>query len=200
MLPDEIPVNFTIRPKHWLLSPFGVLAAIGMFYLPWESPAAPAWVQAIGSIGAILVAAWAALHSSTVHQRALDKADQERIRIVWNALYEFAHNSHAALKIIIERVQQGDKALIPKVAKYIADRMESDLVAAQAIKLTELPSTEAIRKLLAIKLTLENSIGMVRVGEIPGGAAEYELLARELQGRLKDFDDIRKGIPRFKEK
>jgi hypothetical protein len=40
-----------------LLSPLAIIPAIALFYLPWNSPSAPAWVQAIGSVGAI-IAAW----------------------------------------------------------------------------------------------------------------------------------------------
>lgn len=54
----------TVRIKTivlWLLfSPAVVLPLMWLWALPWDSPNAPAWVQAFGSIGAILVAVWVA--------------------------------------------------------------------------------------------------------------------------------------------
>jgi len=41
----------------YLLTPFSLLAGGLLLYVPWSSPNAPAWVQAVGSIAAI-IAAW----------------------------------------------------------------------------------------------------------------------------------------------
>lgn len=57
MLPDEIPIKFTLRPKQLLVTPIAVLLVFWFFHLPWGEESAPAWVQAIGSIAAIF-AAW----------------------------------------------------------------------------------------------------------------------------------------------
>ncbi|MDG9783084.1 hypothetical protein [Metapseudomonas otitidis] len=54
----DIRVSFTIRPWFWLVSPVGVLCFVGFFHLPWGAESAPAWVQAIGSVAAIIAAIW----------------------------------------------------------------------------------------------------------------------------------------------
>lgn len=71
MLPDEITVNFKFRPKLLLVSPIAILLAFGLFQMPWGDASAPAWVQAIGTILAVL-AAWyfPYRHGLEVEQRA----------------------------------------------------------------------------------------------------------------------------------
>lgn len=76
MLPKEIPVHFTIRPKHLLLSPLVVFPAMGLFYLPWGGESAPAWVQAIGSIGAI----WAGFGVLAKQNQAAEKREADARR------------------------------------------------------------------------------------------------------------------------
>jgi hypothetical protein len=71
-MPKEIV--FTIRPRGLvsalLVSPLVVLAAWWIFNWPWGNPNAPAWVQAVGSIAAILASVWIA--------NAKDRRDEER--------------------------------------------------------------------------------------------------------------------------
>ncbi|MHB0842923.1 hypothetical protein ACYCGP_08785 [Stutzerimonas nitrititolerans] len=69
-------VSFTLQPKTLLiglfLSPLMVLLIYSILLLPWSSPNAPAWVQAIGSISAILVAI-----AVPAFQRRQDQKDQQ---------------------------------------------------------------------------------------------------------------------------
>src|SRR5471032_776952 len=59
MLEREIIIRFTgiSVVKALFLSPIVVVPVCLLLYLPWDSPNAPAWVQAVGSIAAI-IAAW----------------------------------------------------------------------------------------------------------------------------------------------
>jgi hypothetical protein len=75
MLPDEVKVNFTIRPKLLLVSPLAALALFGLLCLPWGAESAPAWVQAVGSVAAIL-AAWIIPHR---HELAKEKRQKDAI-------------------------------------------------------------------------------------------------------------------------
>lgn len=58
MLPESVVVTIPIIRllKALMLSPLVVLIGWWVFTWSWESQAAPAWVQAVGSIGAILAA------------------------------------------------------------------------------------------------------------------------------------------------
>lgn len=59
MLKREIVISFKWLSivKVLFFSPVVVISAWLIFFLPWSSPNAPAWVQAIGSVAAI-IAAW----------------------------------------------------------------------------------------------------------------------------------------------
>lgn len=78
MLPKEIPIRFTLRPMHLLLSPLGVLLVIGAYHLPWGADSAPAWVQAVGSVAAIAFA-WLIPY---LHER--EKEERKRRAVLGN--------------------------------------------------------------------------------------------------------------------
>lgn len=77
MLPDEITVNFKFRPRLWLVSPLAALSVFALFFVPWGAESAPAWVQAIGSVAAILVSVQIARSAD----RRADKARKERNQV-----------------------------------------------------------------------------------------------------------------------
>lgn len=78
MLPDEIKVSFTFSPKFLLVSPVAALLVIGMFFLPWGAENAPAWGQAIGSVGAIVAAFLIANHQHVAAERNKRTQEHER--------------------------------------------------------------------------------------------------------------------------
>lgn len=78
MLPDVIKVNFTFSPKLLLASPMAALLVIGMIFLPWGADNAPAWVQAIGSVGAIVAAFLIANHQHAAAERNKRTQEHER--------------------------------------------------------------------------------------------------------------------------
>lgn len=78
MLPEEIKVNFAFNPRLLLVSPVTVLLAVGVFFLPWGAETAPAWVQAIGSVGAIVAALLIANHQHAVAERQSKIAEHKR--------------------------------------------------------------------------------------------------------------------------
>ncbi|HDP4782589.1 hypothetical protein [Pseudomonas aeruginosa] len=83
MLPDRFTITF--RPRSLLagalLSPAVVLLGWWVCGWSWDSAYAPAWVQAIGSIGAILAAvsvAWFADHRTEQRKQV----SEEKVRIL----------------------------------------------------------------------------------------------------------------------
>lgn len=78
MLLDKIKVDISFILKLFLFSPAVVFLVIGMFYLPWGAPTAPAWVQAIGSIAAVCAAFFISNHQHAVAERV--KKAEERAR------------------------------------------------------------------------------------------------------------------------
>jgi hypothetical protein len=103
MLPDKFRVSFVIRPKHLLVSPLGVLAAIGLFYLPWGAESAPAWAQAVGSVAAIAAAIW--ISNRQQHQAAIERRRQN-YRYMFRA-FQVASNAVATMCTVLEDIQEG---------------------------------------------------------------------------------------------
>lgn len=67
------PITIKFRPWVILLfvlcPPMWVLVGLATWAVPWDSPNAPAWVQAVGSIGAILIAVWVVQAQQRAHER-----------------------------------------------------------------------------------------------------------------------------------
>lgn len=103
MLPKEFV--FTIRPRNLvgtlLVSPLAVLVAWWIFNWPWESPNAPAWVQAVGSIAAILVSVWIA---NAKDRRDEEKA-KEKIALLQSAVSDTAATTHYFAVDLLDRLQ-----------------------------------------------------------------------------------------------
>jgi hypothetical protein len=124
MLPDKIKVNFTFNPKLLLVSPVAVLLAVGMFYLPWGAERAPAWVQAVGSVAAILVAVWLSERQSAhrIHEARQNRKDQALkvlaiARLVVPRFKTSCLVYKGAPQIVLQRVAQAvkeDAALLRK--------------------------------------------------------------------------------------
>lgn len=103
MLPDEITVNFKIRPKLLLVSPLVVLAVFGLFKLPWGAGSAPAWVQAIGSVTAIIAAIWI---SNRQTRLATLERQRQNYRYMFKA-YQVASNAGATLLTVLDDLNEG---------------------------------------------------------------------------------------------
>lgn len=90
MAPDKLTI--TLCPRSLLvgglLSPAAVLLGWWVYSWPWGSNNAPAWVQAIGSIGAILASVWVA--------RFADRRTEQRQQI-----------SEEKTKILLEEIAAG---------------------------------------------------------------------------------------------
>lgn len=75
MLPREVVI--TLYPHYFLkalvLSPAVVILGWWVFSWPWDSVSAPAWVQAVGSVGAVLAAIWV-----SDRQHRLERIDRLR--------------------------------------------------------------------------------------------------------------------------
>lgn len=86
MLKKEITISFSWLSvmKASFFSPTVVIPVWLLFYLPWDSPNAPAWVQAVGSIAAI-IAAWLIPYQ---HEQIRIKKQKEDLlaSVAWLAL------------------------------------------------------------------------------------------------------------------
>lgn len=80
MLDKEFHIRFTLADVGKLLcfSPVVVVLAYVVICLPWNSVNAPAWVQAIGSIAAIVVAVMIANHQQVVAMRRSKAEERQR--------------------------------------------------------------------------------------------------------------------------
>lgn len=72
MFNRKFVIRFTLSDilKGIVCSPVLIIIVAGIICLPWESANAPAWVQAIGSVLAIVVAVWVAQHQAESHLTA----------------------------------------------------------------------------------------------------------------------------------
>lgn len=155
MLPDEFRINFVVRPWHLLISPLGALLAIGVLFLPWEAESAPAWVQAIGSIGAIAGAAWATRHSIESERAARVDQTKERLKVVTGALEEIAKRSAIRAGRLNDLHKEGKVTEREVYARTIVDGLELDLRRVDQISLTDLPAASLIKPLVNLVLSLE---------------------------------------------
>ncbi|WNF45848.1 hypothetical protein RHP75_15895 [Pseudomonas sp. SG20056] len=80
MFDREFHIRFTLAQvaQVLLLSPLVLLPAWGLISLPWGGESAPAWVQAIGSVGAIAAALVIANHQHAVAERNSRADEQDR--------------------------------------------------------------------------------------------------------------------------
>lgn len=98
-----IRIKWADIAKGLAVSPFAVVLLFGLIYLPWDSPSAPAWVQAIGSIGAILGAYVIANRQHQVAEQRLENERKERESALSKRLAFFA----LEFKQVLTEVVQG---------------------------------------------------------------------------------------------
>ncbi|MNP01818.1 hypothetical protein D3C76_936460 [compost metagenome] len=107
MLPKEIV--FTIRPRDivgiLLVSPLAVLVAWWIFNWPWESPNAPAWVQAVGSIAAILVSVWI----PNAKDRRDERKAKEKIALLQKGISHTAKTARDFAEVLLDRLQNPER-------------------------------------------------------------------------------------------
>src|SRR5690606_37000819 len=85
------------------VSPFAVLALFGLFFLPWGAESAPSWVQAIGSVAAIIAAVW--ISNRQARQEALER-QRQNYRYMFRG-FQVASNAIATLISVLEDIQEG---------------------------------------------------------------------------------------------
>ncbi|QEY64961.1 hypothetical protein FXN65_23940 [Metapseudomonas lalkuanensis] len=95
-LKDFLAHEVTIRFRAgailmWLLlSPAVVLPLLWLWTLPWDSPNAPSWVQAVGSVSAIAVAVWLPWHERNRRQAEEFKREIGLGRRLYYAAFEIS--------------------------------------------------------------------------------------------------------------
>lgn len=153
----------------------------------WLPPDTSGWVQAIGSIGAISVAAWAALYATKANQRAAVSAEKARIKVIRHAMCELAMRGMAAVEMLRILINDPEAKSYKSSAKFAMDRLENEWRNAQQIKLTDLPSADLIKVLLELLLLLEHS-GSVARKVVSDGAFPRERVA--LDRMNAEFDKL----------
>ncbi|MEK8080736.1 hypothetical protein [Pseudomonas sp. XK-1] len=86
MLPEEITIQF--NPKSLLVSPVAPLLLFGLFFVPWGSPSAPAWVQAIGTVLALIGAAALPIYHSRHAELRRERTAAGQLRLLSEECYE----------------------------------------------------------------------------------------------------------------
>lgn len=113
------------------------------------------WVQAIGSIGAILGAVWAAWHTASSQRRQSERDARDRALVVTKALSETARRGAmwSEQMFLLYRHQEVFKQQ-ERFEKYV-ELLESEWRRAQEIKLIDLPRAEMVEPLLQLITNLE---------------------------------------------
>lgn len=149
MFNRKFVIRFTLGDilKGIVCSPVLIIIVAGIICLPWESANAPAWVQAIGSVLAIVVAVWVAQHQAESHltaTRAQNVDLVKKLSIILKRVFTDAHRagdaSHDPTNLINQQILDG--------LKY-GNRM------VQNIDPISVPTAELMSKWLAIKDVLQ---------------------------------------------
>lgn len=121
------------------------------------------WVQALGSVLTILVAAWAAIYSASRQQAAQDEAINDRVAVLSTALEESARRAlrwNSSLIEIFERdlmiTNRGD-------FETLIGNLESEREQIQSIRISELPKPEMIKPFLKLITLLKGSAKVARL-------------------------------------
>ena len=116
MLDKEIHIRFTLASvRRFFLSPlFWVPFVVLVLVVPWGNEHAPAWVQAVGSVLAIVVAVAVAFHS---HEQDLQRRQEDA---------DATDHAHATrLYMLVGEAILAAESLLNRTRK----KMESDLIA-----------------------------------------------------------------------
>lgn len=186
LLDREITVRFTIRTVV-LIAVFSPLPILVLWFIPWGASSAPAWVQALGSIGAISVAAWAALHASWSNRNAVEKAARERTDVVTRALSELALRGNASVKMLVDSGKSADPHACHGTAKFVIQRMQKELDVAKEIKLIDMPSADHIKHLLELLVFLEEGITCATRFRDQGSFMVNRKIADDLHSRFEEL-------------
>lgn len=144
----------------WVLAGFMILIFLLLFLLDMFDAKldAPAWVQAIGSIAAVLVAVIIANKES---RNALRAKRQQR-EVVFRLVNGVAHRTAQASRLLFQNFQvlhEGDKAAQVEVLAAV----EEHLLAMRGINPVDLPMAEMVEPFLKIRGALEQSVVMARL-------------------------------------
>lgn len=123
------PITIKFRPWVILLfvlcPPMWVLVGLAIWAVPWDSPNAPAWVQAVGSIGAILIAVWVV----QAQQRAREnERKRKELHYMVKAFYT-ADFIAGALEIVVEEAKKSP--LGTAALKVYLERLEEAITEAR---------------------------------------------------------------------
>ncbi len=183
MLPDEIPIRFTLRPKQLWVNPFVVVGGVVAFFLvPWSADAAPAWVQAVGSIGAILGAFAVANHQHTVaEQRDIAERKDKEKELAWRLAFLALEFKEVLENVVpdgwslgVHEADQRAAFVFETMLSRINSNFDDDISRGRAALLYE------IRVALAgLIFTLKSTHG-IDPGDRDKNIAVYKRLSREL--------------------
>ena len=149
MIDKEFVIRFTLSDlgKGIIFSPILIILIASLMCLPWGNTNAPAWVQAIGSVLAIIVAVWVAQLQASGQKRTIQAQNIEfakKLSIILKQAFEGAHRAGGALDDPSKVINQS-----------IFDRLKYGNRIVHNVNPISLPTAELMSKWLSIKGILQ---------------------------------------------
>jgi hypothetical protein len=172
MLPDTITFNPIKLVKQLLVSPVGaglgfITGWLCLTYLTKEN--APAWVQAVGSVGAIWATAWVANRQQ--REQAVHRLEKDKVVVA--AIAEIARASSMAINRLFELASSNQvKDKMEEFVRWI-EYVERQHQTIKGIDLISLPKAEMIQPFLQLTHNIQSAANNSR--KYTAGAVGDEL-------------------------
>lgn len=188
----EFHIRFTLSDVLKLLvSPVVVVFIFCMFALPWDSKDAPAWVPAVGSIGAIAAAVWIAKRESARGRaEKLVQAHEYMTKAENVAAYAVATISQAS-EYIVKGASQ------PAMLEYHRSLLELSLRDLEAIHFTQLDAQKVADGFLALKRATYLASNTIRARLADGAPFDGYQVMQWKTHACSHYDQIGEGIVEF---
>lgn len=175
-----------VTPAVWLVT--SALHATGAL----NSDDAPAWVQAVGSIGAIIAAMWIAGRQ----QREQMKVNRRRERVVATVAIEIAER--AATGMMLTDTVVANRPSIGKISiEDCISYMDRELKAISRLDLAALPHHDMVRSVLQLISNIE--IMIRKISEYSKGTPNLPKIIYDLKVGKEVFDSIAAALRRHSE-
>lgn len=161
MLPETITFNPKEKMKEFFLSPFGVavfFVTIWLCFAYLTKDNAPAWVQAVGSVGAI----WATATVAGRQQREQEKRRLEKDRVVITAVAEIARASSMGVDQLFDLASNDQ--VKDKMHDFVSwiEFVERQHQTIKGIELISLPQEEMIQPFLQLTNNIQSAAESAR--------------------------------------
>lgn len=193
MLDREFRIRFTLADviKTFLVSPVFVVLVYGLLCLPWDSPRASAWVQAFGSIAAIVAAGYFPIRHYEVMSRKRQTAMLQLLRVL-------AGQAAEAIWLLTNTTLDPERE-VTQMREYLRCRRDLDFAPLMAslsqISVTDLPP-ERVRDLGVIRdaVQFSSDVAGSLSDWINAGSSHPEVLI-VLRGKRDQVDIVSGRLP-----